>query len=123
MGRAGEGLAAPRPLPRMRQHPEKPIARKKALWFFINLYLVDDKNKEVVVKSLLMYDKIFKVEKILVSSFYTYSLTDPEIGTIDGGQSKITAPHIMEQKLNALKAMLFYLDKYKPANRKSEVIK
>ena len=96
---------------------------KKALWFFINLYLINDKNKEIVVKSLLMYDKVFKVEKILVSSFYTYSLTDPQIGTIDGGQSKITAPHIMEQKLNALKAMLFYLNKYKPADRIDAVIK
>lgn len=91
---------------------------KKAIWFFINLYLVNDQNKELVVKSLLTYDKIFKMEKMIVSSFYTYSLTDPEVGTIDGGQSKITAPHIMEKKLNAVKAMLFYLDKYKPANRK-----
>lgn len=91
---------------------------KKALWFFINLYLVNDQNKELVVKSILTYDKIFKMEKMLVSSFYTYSLTDPEVGTIEQGHSKITAPQIMEKKLNALKAMLFYLDKYKPENRK-----
>lgn len=91
---------------------------KKAVWFFINLYSVNDQNKELVVKSIVAYDKIFKMEKVLVSSFYTYSLTDPEIGTIEEGHSKITAPHIMEKKLNALKAMLFYLDKYKPANRK-----
>jgi len=94
---------------------------KKAFWFFINLYLINDKNKELVVKSILMYDKVFKMEKILVSTFYTYSLTDPEVGTIEEGHSKITAPHIMEKKLNALKAMLFYLDKYKPADRKEDV--
>ena len=93
---------------------------KKALWFFINLYLVNDKNKEMVVQSILVYDKLFKMEKMLVSSFYTYSLTDPEIGTIEEGNSKITAPHIMEKKLNALKAMLFYLDKYKPKDRKDD---
>ena len=91
---------------------------KKALWFFINLYLVNDQNKELVVKSILTYDKIFKMEKMLVSSFYTYSLTDPEVGTIEEGHSKVTAPHIMEKKLNALKALLFYLDKYKPEGRK-----
>lgn len=90
---------------------------KKAVWFLINLYLVNDKNKELVVKSILVYDKLFKMDKILVSSFYTYSLTDPEVGTIEDGNSKITAPHVMEKKLNALKAMLFYLDKYKPADR------
>lgn len=93
---------------------------KKALWFFINLYLINDQNKELVVKSILMYDKVFKMDKVLVNSFYTYSLTDPEIGTIEEGHSKITAPHIMEKKLNALKAMLFYLDKYKPKDRKDD---
>lgn len=91
---------------------------KKALWFFINLYLVNDQNKEMVVKSILVYDKIFKMNKLLVSAFYTYCLTDPEIGTIEDGHSEITAPHIMEKKLNALKEMLFYLDKYRSANRK-----
>ena len=91
---------------------------KKAFWFFINLYLVNDQNKELVVKSILVYDKIFKMDKVLVSSFYTYCLTDPEIGKIEEGHSEITAPHIMEKKLNAVKGMLFYLDKYKPVNRK-----
>lgn len=93
---------------------------KKAVWFFINLYLINDINKELVVKSILTYDKLFKMEKILVSSFYTYSLTDPEIGKIEEGHSEVTAPHVLEKKLNALKAMLFYLDKYKPADRKEE---
>jgi hypothetical protein len=91
---------------------------KKASWFFLNLFLTSDKNKELVVKSILTYDKIFKMDRILVSSYHTYSFTDPEIGTIEDGNSKITAPHIMEKKLNALKAMLFYLDKYKPTDRK-----
>jgi len=87
---------------------------KKAIWYFINLYTINDQNKELVIKSILVYDKFFKMEKVLMSSFYTYSLTDPEIGKIENGHSEITAPHIMEKKLNALKAMLFYLHKYKP---------
>ena len=94
---------------------------KKAVWYFINLYLQNDQNKEKVIKSLLVYDKVFKMEKVLMSSFYTYSLTDPEIGKIENGHSEITAPHIMERKLNALKAMLFYLHKYKLEGRKEDV--
>ncbi len=93
---------------------------KKAVWFLINLYLVNDKYKEMVIKSVLIYDKLFKMDKILVSSFYTYSLTDPEVGTIVEGSSKVTAPHIMEKKINALKSILFYLDKYQPADRKKD---
>nr|ACN58831.1 hypothetical protein AKSOIL_0216 [uncultured bacterium BLR12] len=96
---------------------------KKAFWYFINLYPINSQNKELVVKSILVYDKIYRMEKILVSTFYTYSLTDPEIGTIEQGHSKVTAPHIMEKKLNALKEMLFYLDKYKPEGRKENVDK
>lgn len=93
---------------------------QKAFWFFINLYLINDKNKELVIKSILIYDKLFKMDKILVSTFYTYSLTDPEVGTIEGGHSKVTAPQAMEKKLNALKEMLFYLDKYKTADKKTD---
>ena len=93
---------------------------KKALWFFINLYLARQENKEIVVKSLLVYNKVFKMDKMLVSAFYTYILTDPEIGMIEEGRSEITAPQVMEKKMNALKEMLFYLDKYKTKDVKEE---
>lgn len=93
---------------------------KKAVWYFINLYTINDKNKELVIKSLLVYDKFFKMDKVLMSSFYTYSLTDPEIGKIENGHAEITAPHIMEKKLNALKTILFYLNKYRPEERKGD---
>jgi hypothetical protein len=87
---------------------------KKAFWFFMNLYLVNDQNKDAVVKSFVTYNKIFKMDKILVNTFYTYVLADPEIGSFEDGQFKVTAPHIMEKKLNALKEILFYIDKYTP---------
>ncbi len=93
---------------------------KKAVWYLINLYTLNDQNKELVIKSVLVYNKFFKMDKVLMSSFYTYSLTDPEIGKIENGHSEITAPHIMEKKLNALKAILFYLDKYKAEERKED---
>lgn len=94
---------------------------KKAVWYFINLYPVNAKNKELVIKSLLVYDKFFKMDRVLKSAFYTYSFTDPEIGKIENGHSEITAPHIMEKKLNTLKAILFYLNKYRPAGRKEDI--
>lgn len=94
---------------------------KKAFWYFINLYLVSDQNKDLVIKSILTYDKLFKMDKVLVSTFYTYSLTDPQIGTIKEGKSNVTSPHIMEKKLQALKEMLFYLDKYRKEDKKAEI--
>ncbi len=87
---------------------------KKAFWFFINLYLIDDKNKELVVKFVLMYDKLFDMEKVLTSTFSTYSLTDPEVGIInENGHSEIKAPHIFEKKQQALKEILFYIQKFR----------
>lgn len=93
---------------------------KRACWFLMNLYLINDKNKEVVIKTLATYDKLFKMDKILTNTFYTYVLTDSEIGMVANGEFKVTAPHIIEKKLNALKEMLFYLDKYKTNEEKAE---
>lgn len=94
---------------------------KRACWFLMNLYLINDKNKEVVIKSLVTYDKLFKMDKILTNAFYTYVLTDPEIGTLADGEFKVTAPHIIEKKLNALKEILFYLDKYRATEGKAQI--
>ena len=91
---------------------------KKAFWYLINLYEINEKNKDLVVKTVITYDKLFKMDKILVSTFYTYSLIDPEIGTIKNGHSEVTAPHILEKKLQSLKEILFYLDKFKTENEK-----
>lgn len=96
---------------------------KKAFWYFMNLYSENDQNKELVIQAILTYDKLFKMDKVLVSTFYTYSLIDPEIGSIKDGHSQITAPHIMEKKLQVLKELLFYLDKYKSENKESTAVK
>ncbi|HEV7780059.1 MAG TPA: hypothetical protein VGO58_02280 [Chitinophagaceae bacterium] len=87
---------------------------KKAFWFLMNLYNVNDKNKDVVVKTFLTYDKLFRMNKVLVNTFYAYVLTDPEIGSFTDGHFNVTTPHVMEKKLNTLKEILFYLDKYRP---------
>lgn len=90
---------------------------KKAFWYLVNLYLIDDKNKDIVMKSFRTYDQLFKMDKVLPSVFYTYALTDSEIGSVNEGHFDVTAPHIMEKKLNALKEILFYLDKYRAKDK------
>ncbi len=86
---------------------------KQAFWYMINLYLVNDQNKELVVKTILTYNKLLKMDKALVSAFYTYSVMDPEVGTVINGKQQITAPHILERKLQVLKELLYYLEKFK----------
>jgi hypothetical protein len=78
----------------------------------LNLYLKNDKNKDLVVKSILSYNKLFKMGEIMEATYKTYALLDPEIGIFKNSQTEITSPHILENKLNALKEILFYIEKY-----------
>lgn len=86
---------------------------KKALWYLINLYRNSPTNKSMVVKSILTYDKILKMDKVLISTFYTYCYMDPEIGNIKDGKPVIVAPHILEEKLRAVQEIIFHVEQYK----------
>ena len=86
---------------------------KKAVWNMINLYSVGEYHREKVVKSVLTFDHMFKMEEVLTSAFYTYCYTDPEIGQIVDGKPVVKAPHVLENKLNAVKEIIFYMDRYK----------
>ena len=88
----------------------------KAFWYFINLYNVDKENKELVLKCLAAYDGIFKVDKMLISSFYTYCYMDPDVGNIVDGITNITAPNVLEEKLRTVKEIIYYLDDFRSKN-------
>ena len=85
---------------------------KIAFWYMINLYMINEKYRELAIKSFLTYDRLFKMNQVLVNTFYTYVLADPEIIHIKNGVSTVYAPHVMEAKLNALKEILGYIEKY-----------
>lgn len=86
---------------------------KIAFWHFINLYLISDEYKNLVVTSILTYDQVLDMDKIMVSTFYSYCYMDPEIGSIENGVPEIVAPHILEKKLQAVKDIIYYLERYK----------
>jgi hypothetical protein len=92
---------------------------KPAFWYMINLYLINEQNKELVVKTILTYNKFLKMDKALVGAFYTYSVMDPEVGSVIDGRQQITAPHILERKLQVLKELLYYLEKFKDTDSPS----
>lgn len=85
---------------------------KKAFWFLINIYPLNEKNKEVVTRTLLLYTKVYEVEKIISASFYTYCYTDPTIGTVKNNKPEILHPEMMEKKLKdtneIISKILFY---------------
>lgn len=86
---------------------------KKAFWFFINLYPKNEINKELVVKSILAYDQLLKMDEVLVATFYTYSFMDPEVSVIKDGKPEITRPDLLEAKLRSVKEITGYIYSYR----------
>ena len=75
-------------------------AIKQAIWYMINLYPENEKFKETVLQSLMPLDEYIELDKVIISSYYTYVLFDPEVAIIkDGKVAEITRPDIGEQKL------------------------
>lgn len=86
---------------------------KQAFWYFINLYPQSDLNKETILKAILSYDQVLKMDEVLVNTFYTYSFMDPEISIIKDGKPEIVHPDILEKKLSDVKEMVGYILKYR----------
>jgi len=91
---------------------------KKAFWFFINLYPENDLNKELVIKSVLAYDQLFKMDEIMVNTFYTYSFMDPEVSVIQDGKPEIVRPDILEAKLRTVREIVGYVVAYREQKQK-----
>lgn len=93
---------------------------RKAFWYLINLYPENPQNKELVLKSILAYDSILEMDKVMVGVFYTYCFMDPEIGTVVDGQPEITRPDILEQKLRTVREMVGYILAYREQQAEKE---
>ncbi len=72
---------------------------KRSFWNMINLYSINDKNKELVLNTIMFYTKVYEVEKIVSGAFYTYCYGDPTIGKIKNNKPEILFPDVMEKKL------------------------
>lgn len=96
---------------------------KVAFWHLINLYPINNKNKELVIKSFIAYDKLFKMDEIIVNTFYTYCFLDPEMNIIKEGKSEITRPDILEEKLRNVQEIVSYVNRYREQNQVAEADK
>jgi hypothetical protein len=86
---------------------------KKAFWYMINLYPQSETNKELVVKSVVTYDKLFKMDELLVNTFYTYSYLDPQVSQIVDGIPEIVRPDIQESKLADVREIIRYIQYFR----------
>jgi hypothetical protein len=75
---------------------------KIATWHLINLYMLDPSSRKAVEHYITGYDTAVRMDRVLISAFYTYALFDPEIGTLKNGRPAIYHPEILEAKLNVV---------------------
>ena len=91
----------------------KKMQLKIAFWHLINLYPENDASKEMVLKSLLMFDRVLAIDEALPAAFNTYIYLDPEVSVIKDGDSEITRPDILEEKLRNMNEIISYIHTYK----------
>jgi hypothetical protein len=89
-------------------------ALKPAFWHLINLYANDPKNKDLVLKMIIPFDQIMEMDRIMISTFYSYIAFDPEVATVENGIIKaINRPDISEKKLLAVKEIVEHIHFYR----------
>jgi len=93
---------------------------KIVFWHLINLYHLKKENKEKVLQSMIMYDRAFPMDVMLTASFNTYIYLDPEVSVIKNGDSEITRPDILEEKLRGLNEIINYIQTFKEQQKKDK---
>ena len=82
---------------------------KKAFWHLINLYQTDSARRNMVVGTFVLYDSLMDMDKILISTFYTYAFTDPQVCRITNGKPDIYRPDLLEKKLRTTREIISYI--------------
>ncbi len=82
---------------------------KKAFWHLINLYQTDIEHRNIVIGTVIKYDSLMAMDKILLSTYYTYAFTDPEVYRITNNKPDIYRPDILEKKLKTTKEIVGYI--------------
>lgn len=79
---------------------------KKAFWHMLNLYESDAANRSYVLGTFVAYDSLMKMDKILLSTFYTYAFADPRVSRVKNNKPDIFRPDILERKLAIVKEII-----------------
>ena len=64
----------------------KKMEIKKAMWYLINIYGQVKELRQPILNLILPFEKGLEMDKVLISTFYTYAMIDPEIGSFKNGK-------------------------------------
>lgn len=89
---------------------------KIAMWYLINIYGTQKEKQNFLMDIVIQFEQGLEMDKVLISTFYTYAMLDPEVGTLKNGKIEIIRPDLLEQKFNTVKEMIAHII----SNRKNE---
>jgi hypothetical protein len=96
---------------------------KKAFWHLINLYQTDIPHRNIVLGTVIKYDSLMAMDKVLLSTYYTYAFTDPEVYRLTNSKPDIYRPDILEKKLRTTKEIVGYIwENRKKKNEQKKVV-
>jgi hypothetical protein len=79
---------------------------KLAFWHLLNLYDTDTAHRSLVLGTFVAYDSLMSMDKILLSTFYTYAFADPRIARLVNNKPDIFRPDLLERGLARLKDII-----------------
>lgn len=79
---------------------------KKAFWYMLNLYETDSANRSYVLGTFVAYDSLMSMDKILLSTYYTYAFADPRVSRVKNNKPDIFRPDLLERRLASLKDII-----------------
>jgi hypothetical protein len=86
----------------------KSMELKKSFWHLINIYADDTttRSRSIVLGTLVLYDSLVEMDKLLINSYYTYAFTDPRVCHIKNGKPDIFRPDLLEKNLAITKEII-----------------
>ncbi len=91
------------------QYLMKQMHLKIGFWYMINLYMLQEANKEAVLRFLIPFDEIFEMDRVLTAVMYTYGMMEPGVMMIVDGKPDIRHPEIAEMKLAQVKEIIRHI--------------
>jgi hypothetical protein len=91
---------------------------KKAFWYMLNLYETDSLNRPYVIGTFVAYDSLMSMDKILLSTFYTYAFADPRVSRVKNNKPDIFRPDILEHGLSRVKNIIAQVWYYRERRKK-----
>lgn len=90
---------------------------KKAFWYLINIFATQKNHQTLVMQTVVAYDQIMDMEKILTSTFYSYAPFEPAVCQFKGGKPVISRPDLLEKKMMVVKEMVRLVGAYREKNK------